>query len=76
MTLSVVCRIDKVSNADIVKECIYPDFKHWEPVLPKLEIFWRIYQEIINHEVEEQTKDLLGGIFFIAINFVPLPAKK
>ena len=50
----VVCGIDKENNADIVKKCIYPDLKHWKTVLPELEIFWRIYHEIINQEVEEQ----------------------
>ena len=38
----VVCGIDKEKKAHIVKERIYPDVKHWETVLPKLEIFWRI----------------------------------
>lgn len=38
----VVCGIDKEKNAHIVKERIYPDLKHWQTVLPKLELFWRI----------------------------------
>ena len=70
VTLSVVCKIDQVSNADIVKECIDRDLKHWETVLPKLEICWRIYHEIINPEVEEQTKDW----HFISNQFCSCPA--
>ena len=38
----VVCAIDKMKNIHLVVQRIYPDIKHWNHVLPKLEIFWTI----------------------------------
>lgn len=38
----VVCAIDTSGNAHIVIERIYPDQKHWNTVMPKLQAFWRI----------------------------------
>mgnify|MGYP000008269787 FL=1 len=38
----VVCAIDKAKNIHLFVQRIYPDVQHWNFVLPKLEIFWRI----------------------------------
>ncbi|XP_068677854.1 uncharacterized protein [Montipora foliosa] len=38
----VVCAISPDREPQIVKERIYPDFKHWDTVVPKLEAFWRV----------------------------------
>jgi len=38
----VVCAFDISVKAVIMQERIYPNNKHWEVVLPKLEAFWRI----------------------------------
>ena len=38
----VVCAIDKMKNIHLIVQRIYPDVQHWNLVLPKLEVFWRI----------------------------------
>lgn len=39
----VVCAISPDRKPHIVKERIYPDLRHWNTAVPKLEAFWRIY---------------------------------
>ena len=38
----VVCAIDKAKDIHLFVQRIYPDAQHWNFVLPKLELFWRI----------------------------------
>ena len=38
----MVYAIDKAKNTHLFVQRIYPDVKHWNSVLPKLETFWRI----------------------------------
>ena len=38
----VVFAIDKAKNIHLFVQRIYPDVQHWNFVLPKLELFWRI----------------------------------
>ena len=38
----MICTISPDREQQIVKERIYPDLKHWDTVLPKLESFWRV----------------------------------
>ena len=37
-----MCAIDKAKNIHSFVQRIYPDVQHWNFVLPKLELFWRI----------------------------------
>ena len=37
-----VCAISPDRKPQIVKERVYPDSKHWDTVVPKLEAFWRV----------------------------------
>ena len=38
----VVCAFDEANNIHLFVQRIYPDVQHWNLVLPKLELFWRI----------------------------------
>ena len=39
----VVCGVDAAGNAHLFTECILPDTQHWDRVVPKLELFWRLH---------------------------------